>query len=248
MNTKNPILIVAVVFVLVGFGFYNFALKPKQKDADAIATKVDEAQGRLDAATALLASNTAAKDSFRSAYSTVVRLGKAVPGDDDVRSLVVQLDRASKSTFVDFQSIEVGSATAAPATSTSTVPTGSGAALPPGATIGPAGFPMMPFSFSFRGEFFRLGKFFQRLDAFVKNNNDRIDVTGRLLTVDALKLEPDTSGFPNVKATVQATSYLVSPLEGATGGATPAGPGAVVDPAAPVADTTTPPTTTASIR
>ncbi len=247
MNTKNPLLIIAVGLVLAGFGFYNFALKPKQKEVDAVAIEVEDAQARLDAAQQLLASNTQAKQGFRSAYSTVVRLGKAVPGDDDVRSLVVQLDRASKSTFVDFQSIEVGSATAgAPVAGIAPVGT---APLPPGATIGPAGFPMMPFSFSFRGEFFRLGKFFQRLDAFVKNNNDRIDVTGRLLTVDALKLEPDTSGFPNVKATVQATSYLVSPLEGATGGATPAGPeGVVVDPAAPVTDPTVPPTTTASIR
>ena len=195
MNTKNPVLIVAVVFVLVGFGFYNFALRPKQK-APTPSRPRSASPGptrRRDGAAGL---QPAAKDSFRSAYSTVVRLGKAVPGDDDVRSLVVQLDRASKSTFVDFQSIEVGSATAAPATSTSTVPTGSGAALPPGATIGPAGFPMMPFSFSFRGEFFRLGKFFQRLDAFVKNNNDRIDVTGRLLTVDALKLSPTRPASP----------------------------------------------------
>lgn len=244
MNAKNPILIIAAAFVVVGFAFYNFALKPKQQEVDAVATQIEDAQARLDAARQLLASNNQAKKRFRAAYSTVVRLGKAVPGDDDVRSLVVQLDRASKSTFVDFQSIEVGSATAAPAT---LAPTATGAVLPPGATVGPAGFPMMPFSFSFRGEFFRLGRFFQRLDGFVKANNENIDVTGRLLTVDALKLEPDATGFPNVKATVQATSYLVSPLEGATGGATPAGPGGVVvDPAVPPG--TTPPTTTASIR
>ena len=245
MNTKNPILIVAVAAVLVSFAFYNFALKPKQSEADAVQAKVEEAQSRLDAAHSLLSSNTTASKAFKTAYSTVVRLGKAVPGDDDVRSLVVQLDRAAKSTNVDFQSIQVGGAAGAPAVATD--PTGAPSTLPPGATIGPAGFPIMPFSFSFRGGFFRLSKFFQRLDAFVRASNKRIDVTGRLLTVDALKLEPDATGFPNIKATVSATSYLVSPLEGTTAGASPAGPAGAPAPP-PVDGTTTPPTTTATIR
>lgn len=248
--TKNPILIVAVAFVLVGFAFYNFGLKPKQKEASAAKAKVEEAQDKLDASRQLLASNQEARTSFRSAYSTVVRLGKAVPGDDDVRSLVVQLDRAANATRVDFQSIEVGDASGGGA-ATSSAPTGAGAALPPGATVGPAGFPVMPFSFSFRGEFFRLGKFFDRLDRFVKAENKKLAVTGRLLTVDALKLEPDTTGFPKIKATVEATSYLVSPLEGATGGASPAGPDGTTPTAtdAPAPDgSSAPATTTASIR
>jgi hypothetical protein len=250
VNTRNPILIVAVAFALVGFGFYNFAIKPKQEKADTLASEVADAQSRLDAAQTLLASNEQAKKSFRDAYETVVRLGKAVPGDDDVRSLLVQLNRAAENTFVDFQSIEVGGSNAVPAT-TSTAPATTAGQLPPGATVGPAGFPMMPLTFSFRGNFFRLSKFFQRLDAFVKKNNESIDVTGRLLTVDTLRLEPDDiTGFPNIKASVQATSYLVSPLEGATGGATPAGPaGTTADTAAAGVDAaTTPPTTTASIR
>jgi hypothetical protein len=223
VNAKNPLLIAAVLFVLVGFGFYKFVLGPKRDEVTKLNGQIATAQDDLRAAQDLLAANNEARKTYRSSYSTVVRLGKAVPGDDDVRSLVVQLDRAAKRTRVDFQSIEVGSSSGA-AASTSSAPTGAGAQLPPGATVGPAGFPVMPFSFSFTGGFFNLGKFFSRLDAFVKASNRQVDVNGRLLTVDGVKLEPDATGFPNIKATVQATSYLVSPLEGATGGATPAGP------------------------
>jgi hypothetical protein len=245
VTNKNPLIFTAIGFVLVAFGFYNFVLGPKRKDADAAKAKVVEAQGKLDQARALLASNQAARDSYKRDYSTVVRLGKAVPEDDDVRSLVVQLDHVAKRTHVNFDSIAVDeSAAAAPA------PTTPGAAaagtLPPGVTVGPAGFPVMPFSFTFRGQFFRLGKFFQRLDSFVKAIDGKVDVNGRLLTVDGLKLEPDTSGFPNIKATVKATTYLVSPLEGATGGATPAGPAGAVPGAAPAGDDTSIPTTTAT--
>jgi hypothetical protein len=246
MNSRNQLIIPIVAFVLVAFGYYHFVLSPKRAEADKVKAKVTEAQDKLDQARQLLASNQAARNSFRQAYSTVVRLGKAVPGDDDVRSLVVQLDNAAKRTHVDFQSIEVGDPTGAGAVG-STSTTGAGTALPPGATVGPAGFPIMPFSFSFRGGFFRLGKFFQRLDAFVKANNDGVGVNGRLLTVDGVKLEPDTTGFPNIKATVQATSYLVSPLEGPTGGASAAGPaGAPAAPATDAGGSPAPVTTTAT--
>lgn len=231
MNTKNPLLIVAIGFLIVGAGFYKFVLSPKQKDADAVKAKVSEAQDKLDAARALLASNQDARESYQQDYATVVRLGKAVPGDDDVRSLVVQLDRAAKRTRVDFQSIEVGGTNGSTTPTTPDAASAAAQQLPPGVTVGPAGFPVMPFSFSFRGGFFRLGKFFQRLDDFVRTANSKLAVNGRLLTIDGLKLEPDTTGFPNIQATVQATSYLVNPVEGATGGATAAGPAGA--PAAP---------------
>jgi hypothetical protein len=220
---QNRILISAVVAVLLGFGFYNFGLKPKQKQAKDVAAKVTTAQGELSAAQALLASNQSARGTFKKAYSTVVRLGKAVPGDDDVRSLVVQLDESAHRAGVSFESINVDGATGAVA------PIGDPAAVqvPPGATVGPAGFPIMPFSFEFKGQFFGLGDFFKRLDSYVKASNEQLGVTGRLLTVDGVKLEPDQTGFPNIRATVKATSYLVSPLEGPTGGATAEGPAPV---------------------
>lgn len=243
-----------VAAALASFLFFHFALAPKRKEAADLKVQVTKAQDDLAAARALLASNQQARTGFRQAYTSVVRLGKAVPGDDDVRSLVVQLDHAAKKTDVDFQSINVGASTATAAAPTT--PASTATQLPPGATVGPAGFPVMPFSFGFRGQFFRLGKFFQRLNAFVKANNRNIGVTGRLLTVDSLKLEPDTTGFPNIKATVQATSYLVSPLEGPTGGATAAGPvgatapspGATTPPAGSSAPTTTTAASTGVIR
>jgi Tfp pilus assembly protein PilO len=220
VNQRNPILIAVIALAVLAGGFYKFALSPKRQEANDLQVKVDDAQSRLDSARTLLASNEAARESYRADYATVVRLGKAVPGDDDVRSLVVQLDQAAKATHVDFQSIELGGSTSGSTPSADA----SAATLPPGATVGPAGFPVMPFSFSFRGGFFRLAKFFARLDSFVKANNKNVSVTGRLLTVDGLKLEPDSTGFPNIKATVEATSYLVNPVEGSTAGATSAGP------------------------
>jgi hypothetical protein len=250
MNNRNPVLLVAIGLVVLAGAFYKFALSPKQTEASDVKAKVTSAEDRLSAARELLSSNEEARQTFRSAFSTVVSLGKAVPSDDDVRSLIVQLDRAAEKTFVDFQSIEVAAATGVVPVATTLDPAAAvPGALPPGATVGPAGFPVMPFTFSFRGRFFRLGAFFAHLDDFVKTSNAKVDVTGRLLTVEGIKLEPDTTGFPNIKATVTATAYLVSPLEGATGGATAAGPAGLPGAApAPTDPATAPTTTTATIR
>ena len=236
LNTR----VIAAVLAVIGLSgaFYVFALKPKREQAATLAKQIDDQQAKLDAARTLLATNQQARGQYQQAYAAVVRLGKAVPADDDVKSLMVQLDSAAKHAKVDFRSIDVGG-TSGGAAAASSAATGSATTLPPGATVGPAGFPIMPFSFAFTGSFFDLGDFFHHLQTLVRERGDQLAVSGRLLTLDGLTLAPDSTGFPHIRATVDATSYLVSPLEGATGGATAAGPGTAT--AASGSGTTTPP-------
>jgi hypothetical protein len=221
--TRQQSLIVTLLVALLGaYGFYTFALKPKRSELDGLQTRITAQQDAVNKAQSLLKANSDAKERYRAAYATTVGLGKAVPGDDDVRSLVFQLNAAAGKAKVDFRSMDIAASTPTAATTD----TSSATQLPPGATVGPAGFPVMPFEFTFKGKFFRLSDFFTKLDAFVKANNDKVSVTGRLLTVNSLKLEADSTGFPNIKATVSAQSYLTNPLEGLTAGATASGPAA----------------------
>lgn len=220
---NNRILITVLAALGASAAFFMFALKPKRAESEQLKTDIVAAQASLDEARKLLAANQQAKAGYTQAYTSVVRLGKAVPADDDVRSLMVQLDAAAKKTRVDFRSIDVTSSGASPGP-TSPV---SAASLPPGVTVGAAGFPAMPFTFDFNGDFFNLSDFFDELDEFVELSNQKLDVTGRLLTVDSLSLEPAETGFPKIKAQVGATTFLVSPEQGVTNGATPAGPAGV---------------------
>jgi hypothetical protein len=177
----------------------------------------------------------------------IARLGKAVPADDDVRSLMVQVNTAADRAGVDFHKIDVGSGSGAVApttTGTGTAATGAAAAPatppPPGATtVGTAGFSTMPFSLNFKGSFFELGKFFNRIDRFVSVRNGGLDVTGRLLLLNSITLTPDAiKGFPTLTADVSANSYLLPPTEGLTAGATAAGPTAAAATAAPAPSAT----------
>jgi outer membrane murein-binding lipoprotein Lpp len=92
--------------------------------------------------------------------------------------------------------------------------------------------------FAFEGSFFALADFFHRLKRFVYVDGERVRVRGRLMTIDSVKYEATPDTFPALTATVTATVFLSPKAEGATAGATPAGPEAAA--AAPV------PTSTAS--
>jgi hypothetical protein len=87
----------------------------------------------------------------------------------------------------------------------------------------------VPIELEFKGSFFRLADFFHDLKRFVHVANNRINVRGRLLTVESLNFISDPAIFPRIRAELKATVYLAPPAQGATGGATPKGPA----PAAP---------------
>jgi type II secretory pathway pseudopilin PulG len=236
----RTVLIVVGLLALLG-GFWFLAISPKRKEASDVAAKVAVAQTRLDAAQASAASADAARKQYSTDYATVARLGKAVPVDDDMPSLVYQLSHTAKVNHVDFRAIKL-TATA----STATAPTGVAAAvasangntsatsstpaatvtpaLPPGATVGAAGFPTMPFTFNFTGTFFHMQRFLKAIDGLTAVQGKNINVKGRLLTVDGVGLKAGAKGFPDVDATVAVTAYLLPAEEGLTAGATPATP------------------------
>jgi hypothetical protein len=87
--------------------------------------------------------------------------------------------------------------------------------------VGSAGFPVMPFSFVFTGSFFDMERFLSEVQRFVRIDGNRVDVRGRLLSVDAFALSAGPKGFPSVKATVSATAYLQSPNDAGSAVTTP---------------------------
>lgn len=234
MSRPNPLVIAGVAAVAALAAYWFLLLAPAREKAAALETQVAAKQGELEQAQTLLASYEKARGGYRRNYGTLVRLGKAVPADDDVRSLVVQLDAAAERSGVDFRSIELDKGGSGESTTTAAASTGG--ATPPGAVaVGSAGFSALPFKFTFRGSFHNLSGFFARLERFVTANDRRVSVTGRLLRLESLSLAPDAQGFPQIQAQIGASSYLVPPTQGVLGGATPQGPA----PASPTTARTT---------
>jgi hypothetical protein len=225
VTRTNRILIAVVAIGLAGAAFFFLVLGPKrdtivQLDSDIAAKQAEVVQGQQT-----LATYETARKSYKTSYATLARLGKAVPGDDDVRSLLVQLQSSAEKSGVDFQNIELGSglsgASDSPSTPT-TAATGDELAPTPGSVAVAGGaLSAMPFTFTFNGGYFDLNAFFAKLEHYVTVNNNRLSATGRLLRLETVSVTPSELGFPNMKAQVGAATYLVPPIKGVPGAAAP---------------------------
>jgi len=215
--TRNMKIIVAVLLTAAAAGAYwQLLLAPQREELTKLDTQIVEQQVAAEQSLQLLASYEAARDSFKANYSTLARLGKAVPADDDVRSLLVQIDHAAERSGVDFGKIELGgAAAAAPASGDAAKATSESdlAAAPGTVAFGTAGFRAMPFTFAFTGTFFELETFFGRLERFVTMQNKDIGATGRLLRLESLQLAPGDAERSIIRAEISAASYLVPPAD-----------------------------------
>jgi Tfp pilus assembly protein PilO len=259
VTARDRILLSVVATLAAVAAFWFLVLAPKREQAAAADAQLAAQQQRLDRSRTLLVNAQSAKRRYAADYAEIVRIAKAVPGDDDTASLLYQLQSIADGARVHFDSMKLTAAGAA-GTSASPLATGAptagtasssgtssaassgaggsaagapaapatqvaAAALPPGAVVGTAGLATMPFSFVFEGRYLDMQRFLADVDRFVAVDGGRIDVRGRLLTVDGLALttSPDAHGL--VKASITATAY-VAPADRTAGTPTSGAPAA----------------------
>jgi hypothetical protein len=108
---RRILLILVPVVVLIAYWF--LILGPKRDDLKTARDEQHSAEAARDQAVAQAAQLEKARQTFAADYAAVVRLGKAIPDTVDSPSLLVQLDRASKGTHIDFNSVTFGERAAA---------------------------------------------------------------------------------------------------------------------------------------
>lgn len=247
LNSSNMIVVVVLGAVVLAIAFWMLALSPKREEVAKLDKQVEEVEVSLSQHETEIAAGEEARKDFADDYRRLVVLGKAVPGDDDTASLLVQVNHIADRAKVRFSNLTLSSESdsgsseeVAPASSEGEAisPTEAAAAtMPLGAGVGPAGLAVMPYTFTFEGSFFRVADFIKGLDSLVATQAEEVAVDGRLLTVNGFSLQAaPKAGFPALEATFSVTTYLTPPGEGVTGGASPESPGATE--VAPVATTT----------
>jgi Type II secretion system (T2SS), protein M len=215
VSARDRTVIGILALVAAIAGGWLLVIQPKRGELSSLQGQVSTAQSQLSAAESQVAAGESARAQFGTNYTSLVKLGEAVPTDDNLPSLIFQLQAAATASRVDFRGLSLASGGGGST---------AGGALPPGVTQGSSGFPSEPFSFTFRGSFFNLADFFARLERFVTVTQGGISVRGRLLTLDGISLGPGAGGFPTIDATVSATAYLLPTTQGLLAGATPSGP------------------------
>lgn len=265
MKSDRLILVILPVVALLA-AYWFLLLSPKRDEVAQLDTQITELEQSVADQEELAAFGQQARKTFPSSYRKIINLGKAVPGDSDTASFLVQLQSLALDTDVDFRTINLTPSTSAPAPPPPPPPPAEGeegeegdedsgeetpeepttpavapateataASLPIGASIGPAGLPVMQYEMTFSGDFFEIADFLKGVDALVKPSRKNVEVDGRLVTVNGFTLERDeVRGFPKLSATFSVTTYVSPEDEGVTAGASPTGPSA----AAPIPTST----------
>jgi Tfp pilus assembly protein PilO len=121
------------------------------------------------------------------------------------------------------------SPSATPAATTSPTPAteATAANMPIGAVVGPDGLGTMPYTLTFKGNYFQIANFLKGVDDLVHmHGNTEVAADGRLLTINGFSLSTPRppSNSPLLKAVLAVTSYTAPATEGLTAGASPTAP------------------------
>ncbi len=219
-KSKNAVIGAMLGVAALAVAFWMLALSPKREEAKELGVQIEQLEGSLAQHEAEADAAEEARESFPVNYRKLVVLGKAVPGDDDTASLLVQVNRIADGAKVEFQTLKLspssgGDSDAPPSASTGEPVSATEAAaslLPLGAGVGPAGLAVMPYTLTFRGDFFEIADFIKGLDSLVDTTNEEALVDGRLITIDGFSLKEDPERrFPELQASFAVTTYRRRP-------------------------------------
>lgn len=222
MTGRDRMVLIGVLVLVVLGAAWMLVVSPERKQASKLGAEVAAAQTQLASAEGQLANARAAQSQYAAAYSSVVSLGKAVPPTQEVPALIDQIAHATHDKNVDFTSITSGAGTSGTASSAS------------------SSFAQLPFTFTFVGSYFDLEHLFSQLTDFATPaSSGSLQVNGRLLTVESVRLAPSTSGTSNpgeslashLNATIGATAYTLPASQSLTAGATATSPTGATSPA-----------------
>ena len=241
MTARDRIVLMAITVVAVLGGAWMLVVSPERKQAAKLDAEVGLVRTRLQSAQAQVASARVAQVQYSAAYASIVSLGKAVPPGQEVPSLIYELDKASNQKQVNFSSI----------VATPSSP-GASPSASPSASASPIGFTQMPFTFVFNGSYQDLYNLFTQLNRFtMRTAAGTLQVKGRLLTIQGIKLAPTTGNegaSEKLTGTISATAYVLPAAQGLTGGATPALPTTGAKQPAGAAGASSSPTAPAIVR
>jgi len=246
LRKSGSMTIVAMLVVAaLAIAFWVLLLSPEREEAAKLGTQIEQVESSLSQHEAEVSAGEEARKQFPVDYQKLVVLGKAVPAGDETASLLVQVSGIAKRSHVQFKDISLGAEGGSGEAPESAPPTGASpteaaaSLLPLGATVGPAGLAVMPYTLSFEGSFFQVARFIKGLDSLVKTQNEEVRVDGRLITVDSFSLsggEGEAGPSSTLTAEFNVTTYVTPPEQGLTAGASPTSPGGLS--ATPAAATT----------
>jgi type IV pilus assembly protein PilO len=181
-------IITAVVAVVLVVAWYFLLFSPKQRELNDLDQQVQSARSELTAAQAEVAQLESYKKTAPQSRAEIVRLGKMLPVAEGMPGLIIELSKTAEASGVDVTSIARG-------------------AITPGNPFG-----IQQVTLQVAGRYFDVEDFLYRLEEFVAFRNASFRVTGRLLQVTTLQIQPisgaASGASPELNVSVGLNAYL----------------------------------------
>lgn len=171
---------IGVTLVIAAVGWF-LLISPQRSRASEIedeiaAVEVQIVQARQAAEQAENAQPVRTADLFR--------LTKAMPSDNDIAGVLLELSKTAGETGIVFEQII------------------------PGATVAAGTFRAQPIELVFTGNFYSLSDFLYRLRNLVSVQQGELFANGRLFSVDKLQFVEADTRFPNIRALLTVSALL----------------------------------------
>ena len=183
--------VVGLAVLIVAIAGYMALVKPKQAEAQQIEEEIaaleDEVRSeriRQQQLTEAISSD----EQVTVRVADLVRLAKAMPEDNDVAGILVELDAIATGAGVDFLSIS------------------------PQEPLDSGGFVRQPIQLTFAGSYFDLNELLFELRNLVRVRNGKLQATGRLFTLDQFDIHESADGFPSIEALLTLSAYRFGSL------------------------------------
>jgi Tfp pilus assembly protein PilO len=199
------IAIVVVSLLVVTAAGYFLLISPQRSKASELAVEAESIEAQIQA---LRIANAQVRNVEPIRVADLFRVSKAMPSNDDMPGVLLELNRIARETGIRFESI------------TPQDPADAG------------GYLRRPIDLVFDGNYYELSDFLYRLRSLVRVRGGQLEATGRLFTVNSLNFTESERKFPRIKATLSIAAYVYGTGTGTTPAAQPPSP-PPAQPAAP---------------
>jgi type IV pilus assembly protein PilOP len=184
---------VGIALVVAAFGWFVL-VSPQRSRAASLDVEIVQVEQQISESRAAQLQSSGAQP-IRSA--DLFRLTKAMPADNDIAGVMLELSRVAAETGIVFESIKPQATSAAGTNRAQSI------------------------DLIFTGNFYSLSDFLYRLRNLVSVQKGRLLANGRLFAVEKLAFSESPSGFPSIRAflTVSAFLYGNGPLAAPPAGA-----------------------------
>jgi hypothetical protein len=171
---------IGFTLVIAAMGWF-LLVSPQRSRASELDAKIASVEQQI---TASRAAQLQAADAKPIRSADLFRLTKAMPSDNDIPGVLLELSRIASETGIVFEQIV------------------------PQATVAAGEMRAQPIDLTFEGNFYSLSDFLYRVRNLVSVQRGRLIANGRLFSVEKLQFSEAPSGFPNIRANLTLSAFL----------------------------------------